>query len=454
MATVPATASTLSGMDVTALRRIAWRSKYKQDSVRPSVFTAVKTIFKVVGEEIMILKSGVLLDVSNLGKDKKSGGQSVRCALRTPMREAPREGTGEDMLGYEDETDLLYWTAFYNEIKKSVKFNTWGYDFNDTEYLNYNEGYSEYTGLFWQELHDHRFQTALLLGFSNELTKAPVSQVQTFNPNWAIPNLNPSSYPTWDPDTITTAQGAVDADSWYPNQSYYGSGTFVENIANALVAASGTGATSNCVLNVDNLFEIHRYIEDEHVVEPLTIDGQPTYIFKMASRVYEWLMNPNNTGSVGKYWAGVKDYISAERATIPGEMGRLCGSFLVVKDLRCPTLAMSGNAGSRVLTPGYIRPGNNDDRNKGAWSNSSGDTNYSYDICTIIGAEALGRYTRDDLMTGMEETTEYGKRKGQGSYMGDGIMIPRFDKGTATATSLIYRGSCIVPVGRRNVRSA
>lgn len=452
MAVIPGTASTFSDMDVTALRRIAWKSKSKEDSVRPSIFTAVKTIYKVLKDEIIITKHGILLDVSNVGKDRQSGGQTVRCALRTPLRDAPQEGTANDMLGNEDETDYLYTTFYYNEIKKAVKFNTWGYDYNDSEYLNHNEGYSSFVGLFWQELNDHRYQTALLLGFSNELTQQPVNQVQTFNPNWAVPNLEPASYPVWDTDAITATDGAVDSEGWYPNRAFSGTTTFVENIATALLAASGTGGTSNATLTVDAIYEICDYIVDQHVVEPLTM-ARGSYIWKMPSRVIMWMLNPNNAGSLGTYWQEVAAY-QDDKPMLPGEVGMLANMFRVCMDLRCPTLTVSGSSGSYTLTPGWIRPGNNDDRNNGAWSNASGNTNYSFDMTTILGAEALGQYTRDDLQTDLIETTEYKKREGRGSYYGDGVSIPRFDKGTETDTSQIYRGSIIVPVSRVRVASS
>lgn len=452
-ADVPATASTLSGMDATALRRIAWKSKYKEDSVRPSIFTEVKTIFKVVAGEINIIKPGILLDVSDIGKRDVGGGQSVRCALRTPLQNAPQEGTGADMLGNEDETDLYYMTFYYNEIKKAVKYNTWGYDHNDTDYLNYIEGYSSIMGNFWKELDDHRFQTTLLMGCSNELTAAPVSQTQKFNKNWAIPNLATSSYPTWDVDTITRTNGAVDSTGYYPNRYYSGAGTFVENIAAALMAGAGTGATSTALLDVDAIHEIHAYVEDEHVVEPIMMDGVPSYILKVPPKVYDWMANPNNTGSLGAYWQNVKDYITEDRMRLPGEIGRLLNSWVVVKDPRCPTLTVSGSAGSYVLTPGYIRPGNNDDRNNAAWSNTSGATNYAFDICTLMGANALGRYTKDGLVMDLIETTEYKKREGRGSYKGCGIMLPEYDKGTPTSTTQIQRGSLVIPVSRVRVGS-
>jgi len=443
---IPASASTLADMDVAALSRVAWRSKTKEDSVRPSIWTAVKTIFQVLGDEMMILEHGIVLDVKNEGKRSVGGGQSVRCALTTGFRKPPQEGTAEDMLGNGDEGSLYYAEFHYNEIKKAYKQSNWGYDANDLEYLAWKDGNSKRMGQYWMELNDYRYQVALLMGYSPELIKTPTNKVQFLNPNWCIPSLATSSYPAWAVAAVTETDGSADADGWYSSQLYTGGSSFAENVADSLTAA-GTSATAT----IDNLMEIFDYIEDEHVVEPVMIDGQPTWIFKVPTKVYNWMMNPNNSGSVGEYFKSVLEYKDEKRMTIPGEMGRLFGSWLIVKDPRCPTLTLGGNNGSYTLTPGYIRPSNNDDRNRSAWSAVSGATNYAFDIGAILGAEALAEYVRDDLTNDMVETTEFKKRQETGSYMGSGVQLCRYDKGTPSASSIIYRGSAIIPFARTRV---
>ena len=451
MATVPGTPSTLSGLDVTALRKIAWMEKYRTDSVRPSIFTALKTDFSFAGNEIMIKKNGILLDVSTYGAKERS--QSIRCAMRLPLDKAPYEGTSESMLGNEDETGLRYVELYYNEIKKSIKYNTYGYDYNDTEYLAYNEGYSALMGQYWAELNDYRFQQALLLGYSNELTKAPLQNtcIQFFNKNFAVPNLAPSRYPEWDVDTITVTDGVADAKGYYSSRYYSGVAAYTEDIGDKLMEAATFAATPTATLTVDSIYQIAAYVKDQHVVEPIMLDGRPSYIWKMPPNVINWTLNPNKTGSLGEWWQNVKDYASDDRPTLPGEIGRLCGMFVVVEDLRCPTLTVGSSGGAWTITPGFVYPGNHDGRNNDAWSNDSGDPNYVFDVTTILGANALARYTRDELRMDLYEHTDYERIEGRGSYMGDGIQIPVYDKGTPDADTGIYRGSLVVPVSRATI---
>lgn len=96
---VPGTPTTLSGMNATALRRIVWEKKLRDDSVRPSVFNAIPAEFKITEGQIEIMKPGMMLDVTNVGRNN---GQSVRLALSTPLRKRPKYGPDELMLGNED----------------------------------------------------------------------------------------------------------------------------------------------------------------------------------------------------------------------------------------------------------------------------------------------------------------------------------------------------------------
>lgn len=451
---VPGTASTLSGMDVTAIRKTGWRSQVKQDQVQPSIWTNILTKFDVIGGDMMIMEHGVVLDVTNEGKKQPGGVQSVVMTMRTNLKKAPNEGTSEDMLGNGDEPDYLYLTAYYNEIKKAIKYNQWGYDANDLEPYGHKKALSPILNTFWKELDSLRYEQALWLGFSSELTKTPTSQVQTLNPNWAIPYLDTASYPSWLVTAVTETDGSIDSNNWYPDAYYSGVGTFVENLAAAMLSGSGTAATPTATPTIDNLLEIFNYIEDNMIVEPIMMDGVVSRIFKIDSFTYNWMMNPNNSGSIGEYWENVAAY-KDKRAEIPGEMGRLYGGYVVVKDMRAPTITVAGSVGSYTITFGWQFPGGptNDQRNRTAWSATSGSENYVFHGGAVVGAEALVRYTRDEYRDDMYESTEFGKRNERGSYKGQGISLAKYDKGTPTATTKIYRGSCCVPFAMLQIRS-
>jgi len=439
---------TPTALEATELRKIAVDTKLQSDSVRPSIFTAVKTDFKSVGNEIIITKPGLVLDVTNVGKGQM--GQSVRIGMRLPLDKRARYGD-ETVLSHEDESVLLFTEAFYNEIKKGVKMTTYGYNANDVAPYSFNEGYSDQLSNFHAENNDTRYQQAIVQSYSEELTYAPVSKKHQFNSNVALPNQAYASYPAWDKDDLTLSESAADS-LGYTTRTYSGATAFAENLAAAMLAASGTGATPKATLTVDFLAEITTNVVDYHMVEPIMLDGVPSYIFKISPKVAGWMKNPNNTGSLAKYFMDIAAYKKGEeRDLLPGEWGRIFEQFVLIVDARTPTLTVGGTAGSYTIVPGYIWPGNNDDRNNAAWSAASGATNYVFSACSILGANAVMKYTRDNMRGGLVETTEYDQIKGISTYMGEGIMIPAFDKHTQTDTSRVYRGSCLVPVSHATI---
>ena len=451
MGTAVGTPGTLASQNALAIRLVAQDRKLREDSVLPSVFTHLETALKVINDEITVTKAGVFMRIE---AGSNGNAQSIKLAMGLPFRKAPQLGTAESMLGEEDEKELLWTELFYNEIKKSVKYHKFGYHFNDTAYLKWVESYGPGLITFMQDYRDYRIHNTLLLGCGPELTAAPVSKVQTLNPNWVIPNT--TTTPLWDntPNTITL--GAADADGYYSDTAISGATAFAENVAAAMMEGSGTGSSGNAILNVDMLYYISWYVRDILRIEPIMLDGQPTYVLLVPSRVRAWLMNPNNVGSLGEAFQKVEQYKDGARAKLPQEIGRVCGNLVFCENLRAPSLTVGGDAGTYSLTPGFVAPGGNDDRNTMPWSNISGSTNYVFDVMIGLGANAIAEYLFDPLNTKLFENDQYGQIEGRGAYLGEGMQLPLWDKDVAgrldgASKTMIYRGSFIVPISRRPI---
>lgn len=447
---VVGTPSTLSGLGVTGIRRITYDKKLREDSIRPSVFTALKTALKIDKGVVNIEKAGVFMTVDSAGS--AGLGQSARVAMRLPLQEAPKMGTSETVLGNEESIRLLYTDAYYNEVKKGVKTWNWGYNANDVGYLNVNAAVDPALSEYVAELRDLRTHQALCLRRSEELTKAPVSLTQTVNPNIIVPNLDDASFPAWDKDDPTVTDGAADSLGYYSSRTYSGGTSFAENVAVAIMAGSGTGSTPKNLMNINNIFMAEEYSRQVLLTDPVMIDGQATIVLLVPSRVKSWMLNPNNSGSLGEYMKSVADYKDPARPMIPYEFGRI-GQFLFVENMRAPTLTIGGSAGSYTLKFGFVCPGNNDDRNNSAWSNTSGSTNYVHDLVIGLGANAVLEYLMDPLNTKLRESTEYEQIVGRAAYLGEGLQLPFWDKDSGSqadgaSKTLIYRGSFIMPIGR------
>jgi hypothetical protein len=448
---VPGTPNTLAGMGATGIRKIAYDKKLRENSIRPSVFTVLKTAMKMDKNVISVEKAGVFM-TADTAPSSQGAGQSARLSMIQPLQEAPRWGTSQTILNNEEGLRLIYTDAYYNEIKKGVKVWNWGYNYNDTAYLNVNATVDPKLSEFMAEVRDFRIHQALCLRRAEELTVAPLSLAQTPNPNWIIPNLDDASLPAWDKDAPTRTDGSVDSLGYYPDRVYTGGSSFAENVAVALMAASGTGSTPKNLFNVDTIFYMEEFARQGLMIDPIYLDGMWSFAVLVPSRVKAWMLNPNSSGSLGEYFKSVAQYKGDDRPAIPFEFGRL-GSMVLIENMRSPTLTVGGSEGSYTLQFGFCLPGNNDERNNGAWDNTSGSTNYVHDIVIGLGANALLEYLMDPMNTKLRETTEYEQIVGRAAYLGEGIQIPFWDLDSGSQTdgaskSLVYKGSWITPVGR------
>jgi hypothetical protein len=452
-ATVPATAQTLTQMGATALRMKAWDKMLREDSTLDDIFNRLKDSVDIRMSEIEIPNT-----IFMQFEAPSTSTHYLTFPFSTPLKKAFQMGTGEDMGGNEEDLGLMHLTIRYNEIKKAVAHRGWGIDFND---LSWTGLYGTMTPKFvkaYQELRGRRIREALMLTYGEELTKAPVSLKQQFNSNVYICNANLNSQPRWDITDLTTTNGAVDTLGFYPNRAFSGANSYVEELANKMMTASGTSSTSTATMNVSQLFALELYCRTRLKMNPLTIGKRRGYIFVCPSDVAAYLVNPSISGSLGEAWASFAN-LSLEEQTIPGMLGRVRNMW-IVEDERAPTLTVGGSTGTYTLTPGFVQPGNNDDRNLNPWSANSGSLNYVFDVGFVLGAGALAEWVVNDLQYA-KESTEYGKFQGKGSWLCGGIQLVRFDvdtpddvfnsAATGAGKTLIQRGSCMVLMSRRPV---
>lgn len=455
MADVPGTPTTLSGMGAVQLRKILFSNKLRQPKVLPSIFTNLVGQAKVVDKKIVIEKSGIITEIT---ADPSGPEQSHVLGMVKPYRQAPIYGPDDSKLGSEEGDDLLWCQLYYNEVFKAFKRWAKGYNFNDTAYLKLAQTNMPRLLLFMAELFDVRCQEALLLSGDPALVADPVGYVQNFNPNWLIPNLDVDDFPVYDiTPKPTRTEGAADSDGYHSSAYYSGATSFAELIAVALLQASGTGSTPNNLLTAEFVQFVANYGRSVLQLEPMMLDGVETLIWSIPTRVKQWLLNPKNTNSLGTLITNKQAYQSNRgELVIPNELGRLVDSgLLLVENMRAPTLTVGGSVGAYTLTPGFLNPGGNDDRNNADWSGDSGAQNFVFDMSTIMGNEALFHLKVDAMDTKLQETTQYGFIEAKGAYIGDGIQIGVFDKDAGSRTggdvadrTGIYRGSAQIPIGR------
>lgn len=450
MATVPATPNGLTAMKAAALKVKAYNKTLRTESVLYDVFEKLSGEIRTDPKGTMIPEA-IFMKMDTPPK----GAHSVTIPLLKLLQGAPQMGTSQHMLGSEENLRLKHLTVYYNEIKKSVASFGWGVDFNDLSYLDV---YGQITPLMTQyfaELRGRRIREALMLTYASELTMDPINLKQQFNPNIFVTNTTFANQPSYKRDNLTT--GTVG--TWPANRSTDdlhttyedGSGKtyFVQAIYNALAAATTTSAAfdtpAKMNMTVEMLLALSNFVEDELLLEPLMIDGQPSYIFLLPSTTAVWLSGFSTSNSrLGDIWKDVSA-LSKKEQDIPAVMGRV-NNLVLVKDGRYPTITIGGTSVDPTITPGFLAPGRSDGRNKAAYD---GSTNKVFQCGFVLGKGALVEWVANDLKYATEQT-EYGKFQGKGAYQMAGIQLCKFDEdaldgGTGQSdTSYQQNSSCMV----------
>ncbi len=447
---VPGTPGTLTSMGATALQKTLWDNHLRMDHTLDDIWNpSMESVVEIEKDMITSMPESVFLK----GPQQDRGALKMILSMTTPFKEAGREGGSEALLGYEEDDELYHMPVYANDIKKAAKKLNWGLQF---EMLNS-------TGVFalrnqkmnkWRlENRGRRIREASMLTVETALTKDPFTTTvrQQFCSNIFIPNLPLGEMPTWDVTDVTNTAGAVDALGFYPNRTYGATNSYVENIAEQMLAASGTGSSSLAYMSVDNLVDLDYYCEHIVKMPKLKIGKSSGYMFVVPAAVAVYLANPNRIGSFGAYYKDVTQ-LSKEEMEFGGIIGKFCNLWFKV-DSRGPTITVAGSAGTYTLQPGFVNPGNNDDRNMLPWSVDSGSVNYVFDVGFVYGAGALFESIMVPPQYGNKESTEYLQIVGEAMYEIGGIQTVRYDVDTpdddnGEGKTLIQRQLVMVPMSR------
>lgn len=447
----PKAANGLNTMGATALRQTLWDKTLRESNTLDDIWNRLKQSVDIRASEIEIPDT-----VFMQFQTPPSGTHKITVGMTTPLKEAFQEGTEEQMLGNEEQLELLHLSLRYNEIKKAIAYRGWGIEANDLSSTGLYGTINPKFQKAWSEVRGRRIREALMLTYASELTKAPVSLKQQFNSNIYIPNLALGDQPVWDVTDLTTTAGSEDSAGFYPDRTFSGDNSYVEELGTKLMAAAGTGSTSKAYMDVGMLTDLELYVRTRLKLMPVTIGKRRGYLFIVPSDVAAYLTNPQESGSMGSVWKDTTA-MTAEEASIPGMLGRF-KSLWFIEDERAPTLTVDGSVGTYTLQPGFMQHGDNDDRNLNPWSNSTDSENYVFEVGWVIGAGAIAEWIVNQLGYA-KESTEYGQLLGKGSYMCGGVQLARFDvdspddandsNGTGAGKTIMQRGSCMVLISRK-----
>lgn len=440
MATVPKSASNLTAMNATKLQMVAINKTLATESVLNDCYENLSGA--IAGDKTgSVVPNSIFMKV-NAPSD---GTHEITFPMLRSLQEKASMGNAEQILGNEENLRMKHLTVWYNEIKKSVAQFGWGIDYNDINPLNIYAKITELFTRFYAELRGRRIRQALLLVYAEELTKSPISKKQRFTPNIFMcgrPLGGMPSYPSaqWPNDPTNTYVANVNPllEGTHTYGDMAATNSMIESIgdtAELATAAWATPATAN--LDVDNLLRLEYYVSHELLLEPIMMDGQPSYPFTIPAICMNNLLNPTVTKSLGTVWKDVSALTSRE-ASIPLIAGRV-GSLLLVKDSRYPTLTIGGANGDWTIKVGFQEPGRFDGRD-----HSIPDSTHKVLVVGFVhGQGALIEWTVSPLKYATE-STEYGQLLGKGAYMCAGIQQVIYDEDVKADGSFQQNTSCAV----------
>lgn len=445
----PAAGSTITDMGALAMQQQFWDRNLREDVTLDEIWNRQRAVVNINNNKIEMTDQ-VLAQIPSA----PPGTFKITIGMTGPLKKAFQEGTDETMLGNGEQLDLYHLSLYFNEIKKSVAYRGWGIEYEQLQATGLYKTINPKFQKAWAEYRGKRMRVASMLTIEDALTKAPHDSTlkQQFNSNIFIPNIAIDSMPTWDISDLTATAGTEDSLGFYPDKVFSGADTYVEGIAEKMLTASGTGSTPQAYMAVDNLDDLDLWLRTRIKMPPCRIGGRTGYIFVVPSYVAFYLSSAVRASTMGKLWMDSHTGLTAEEMAFPGMHGRY-KSLWIVEDERGPTLTVSGSSGSYTLQPGFVNPGNNDDRNLNPWSGTSGSLNYVFDVGFVYGAQALSEWIIYDPKYSTE-STEFGQLLEKGSYMLGGIQLTRFDVDTPTDTvtgsakTLIQRSCAMVLMSR------
>lgn len=323
-----------------------------------------------------------------------SGSRTYTIPIVDPLRGAPRAGN-DLQAGHEIGQRMRFIKIHYNEYSQAVAIEKWGVTHNDLE-LHFGLFSRAQPALskYFLELDGRQFRQASLETYSDELIKDR-GLIQNWNPNVFVANTDPFNQPAYDPDPAV----------------------YAANISTAMEAAAtgALGSTNGEFANISAEF-IEAALEHAEVtlrLEPLNVSGQDTYIMVIPSNQYAKMTSL--AGEFGNMWVDYSS-LTADEQNFPGVMGRY-KKILFVSDSRYPVVGV--DYVTDVLTPTYVEPGNEDQRNRGVYVAT---TNQFWSVGGFYGAGSFYDWTVRDLHF-EENMEEYGKKVGVGAFTERGIQL-------------------------------
>lgn len=402
--------ATPSNLQANLVRQF-WDTRLQHETLFRDIFSALRTMFDRTSNIDIPMDSLVL----QLDSQASTGFRTATLGFVNALRNTPRYGNAQQQIGFEETFREKSLDVYYNEQSHAVSLFNYGIGYNDQNPYQLNMGLAtKKLADFWEEVFGLHYRQALLQRYAVNLTFAPVNRTQTWNNNWYIKGVGVDAN---QPAYSTTLQ------------------THTNNIATALIrAGTGVGAT----LDSQYLNALNHWITTQRI-EPLVVNGEKCYILTIPSAQRYHVQDLSRNDSLAAYWTDVSR-MPDKKANFPDLLGKWDKIYLV-EDERAPTLTLSGSAAPFTLTPGYVHPGNNDQRDT-----STG----ARDVGFLLGRAPLIDWYYTKIHHKYDDYN-YQKWEGKGAFSERGVQLRWYDDVTPTGTSVEQRYSVVCVWARGNI---
>jgi hypothetical protein len=396
-------ASTLTTMTATAARRQMWEDKLYRESLHDDIFFSSQ-----LTETVDISKSDkpTIPNAFWLNIKGDSGNRSITAAFKRSLAGAAVEGNATALIGSEETYRMKTATFYANDYFKAVATLKFGIDYRELEPYQLWKEVQPDLSRWLAEYRGYMLRQAYLQTISHNLTAAPLSQTQKWNPNIFVANVNPDNQPAYDPTLAS----------------------YTEAIGDALFLATGQVAATaaSAILNVKMLNILQWYASDHKRIEPIQIGGQETYLVVLPSIQVTAFKDPTRTNS------GMELFTKMAALRTPEDEKFFPNSFrwdklLCVSDQRYPTVGLGGSNGTWTLTAGYEAMGRVDGRN------TATDPSV-FTVGTLCGKGSMAAWEPEKPHF-VTQPDNYTKNNGEAIAGAFGYLIPKWDVDTGSTSA-------------------
>lgn len=386
--------NTLDSMKVEdGLKIRAITKKLQVESVSDDIFEDLGANVVDAGIEAKMVPDAIFLKLEN----NTPGARTITIPFLMALSGAPTVGPTTP-LGNEAKQNLKYAQFTYQEYSFAVAYEEWGINKNDMSVYGVFEQIQPQISLYMKELHGERIREALLETNCSVLTGgANPIKTSKWNKNWFVANTDIDSQPVYD--------------------------TTIQNFTNAIGAAiSNAAGSTGAEISLNNLRALDFYATNVLRITPLQLDGKNSYVVLIPSTQVQKLKSTTE-GQLGDIYTGMVRS-QGDEMKYTGVLGRV-GNLLLIEDQRYPTLDIKYTNPDYTITPGYLKPGNDDLRAKGK-NVDDANKEYNVDIGFLLGKGAVAEMEVTPLHF-ETEIQDYGRNRGTGAFGESGISLVEYD---------------------------